>query len=726
MREQNKLLVLFVVMAVVLTASLMVGYAYGVKTLQIKNQVQIHSRVLQQLADVRSTIDDAETGQRGYLLTRKQTYLKPYETSLLTLPKEMDKLKEWAMRNELSLDQVLRLEKLCYQKLNELKASISLEQKDQHDAALDLVQSDHGKQVMDEIRLCMGELIQEETAGLNLSSEAAVHTVRYRDYVFVSVAIVNLIFLFWVYGRLRQEIEHSNKALLELQRQKDLLAVTLASIGDAVILTDVSSRITYLNKVAEDLTGWTSAEAIGQSCENIFQIINEDSREVVESLVSKVLATGIIVGLANHTLLIRKDGSEIPIDDSGAPIREPNGILRGVVLVFRDFSDYKNSEKDLRKAKTDLEVASKSKDEFLAALSHELRTPLTPVLATLIHWEKKEVLPPALRPDLLMLRRNIELEARLIDDLLDLTKIVHGKFPLIRKPMDIHDSIRSVTSIFKHELDTKNIRLTLSLDAAHHHVTGDSARLQQVLWNVLGNAVKFTSPQGNISITSSNSEKGIIEVHISDDGIGMSAATLNKLFAPFKQGEAHLPNQGGLGLGMAISKNIIEAHDGEIIATSEGLRKGSEFSMKLPWITSVDEEPKKALTQSVPLLSGLQILLVEDHNDTAQALCLLLVEQGHTVKIAHRVSDALKTLHEDKFDLVLSDIGLPDATGIDLILEARKFWHGPAIAMTGYGMAEDIQKCRHAGYNAHLAKPFSPDQLESAILSLISPEEKNA
>ncbi|MEO6054788.1 MAG: CHASE3 domain-containing protein, partial [Chthoniobacterales bacterium] len=625
MREQNKLLVLFVVMAVVLTASLMVGYAYGIKTLRIKNQVQIHGKVLHQLSEVRSTMEDAETGQRGYLLTREKSYLEPYEKSLIALPIEMVKLREWAARNELSIQQVQHLEDLCLQKFAELKQSIDLDQSNQRDAALSQVLSGKGKKIMDDIRACMAELTSEETADLNLSSEAAVSAVRYRDYVFVTVAVLNLIFLFWVYGRLRMEIHQSNNAMLELRRQKDLLSVTLASIGDAVILTDVSSRITYMNKVAEDLTGWKSADAVNQHCEKVFRIINEETRAVVESPVEKVLATGIIVGLANHTLLIRKDGTEIPIDDSGAPIQEPSGVLRGVVLVFRDFSEYKASEKDLRRAKAELEAANNSKDDFIAALSHELRTPLTPVLATLGQWEKKDILPPQLKPDLQMLRRNIEMEARLIDDLLDLTKIVHGKLPLIKKPMDIHDAIRSVTSIYKHELERKNIRMTLSLNAANHYVSGDSARIQQVLWNILGNAVKFTPSDGNIEISSLNTAEQTIEVAITDTGIGMSAETMTKLFAPFQQGDDPVPHpHGGLGLGMAISKSIVEAHGGQVTAISKGLRMGSSFCLELPWVTpDAEEAPSTFKTAAIPP-SGLQILVVEDHDDTAQVLRLLL------------------------------------------------------------------------------------------------------
>src|SRR5205823_6727790 len=228
------------------------------------------------------------------------------------------------------------------------------------------------------------------------------------------------------------------------------------------------------------------------------------TRQPVEDPVEKVVKHGVTVGLANHTLLIRKDGSEVPIDDSGAPIRDRNGELRGVVLVFRDFSDRKQAERELRVAKDAAETANKAKDQFLAMLSHELRTPLTPVLATLNLWEASEDVPESLQPDIQMLRRSIELEARIIDDLLDLTRIARGMLSFSAENTDVHALIEFLVGLSRSEFQEKQLKVSLKLEASKHFIHTDVARLQQVLWNILRNAIKFTESRGIVTIATSN------------------------------------------------------------------------------------------------------------------------------------------------------------------------------------------------------------------------------
>ncbi len=303
------------------------------------------------------------------------------------------------------------------------------------------------------------------------------------------------------------------------------------------MVTDKDGRITFMNPVAEEVTGWKLSEAMGRPTSEVFRIVNEETREPVESPVAKVMKHGVIVGLANHTLLIRKDGSEIPIDDSGAPIRESNGDIRGVVLVFRDFSEHKQAEQDLRVARDAAESANQAKDQFLAMLSHELRTPLTPVLATLNLWEASEEVPQTLRPDVQMLRRSVELEARIIDDLLDLTRIARGMLAFSPENTDVHATLEFLVDLSRSDLQNKDLKLTLQLDALRHHVHTDAARLQQVFWNILRNAIKFTEEGGAITIATSNDQQHNIAVSISDTGIGMTADTLSKLFLPFEQAD---------------------------------------------------------------------------------------------------------------------------------------------------------------------------------------------
>ena len=427
----------------------------------------------------------------------------------------------------------------------------------------------------------------------------------------------------------------------------------------------------------------------------------------------------MIVGLANHTLLIRKDGSEIPIDDSGAPIRDGQGGIRGIVLVFRDFTQQKRAEQEVLAAKDAAETANKAKDQFLAMLSHELRTPLTPVLATLNLWEASEEIPPALRADVGMLRRSVELEARIIDDLLDLTRIARGLLSFSPENTDVHSLIEFLVGLSQSEVQNKVLKLALKLDAPRHHVHTDAARLQQVLWNVLRNAVKFTDQGGAITIITSNDAQDRLDITFHDTGIGMTADTLSKLFVPFEQADPMINRRyGGLGLGMAISNALVDLLDGEIRAESPGLGLGSTFTITFPTVDPAanGSEPTSASRKSQ---DKVRLLLVEDHGDTARALARLLENRGFTTKIAPNIATALEAIGREDFDLFLCDLGLPDGNGIDFIRKVRETWKTPAIALTGFGMQEDVERSQKAGFDAHLTKPVNLQRLEATMWRLL-------
>ena len=339
---------------------------------------------------------------------------------------------------------------------------------------------------------------------------------------------------------------------------------------------------------------------------------------------------GVIVGLANHTLLIRKDGTEIPIDDSGAPIRDADGNMRGVVLVFRDFTEHRRAQRELREAKEAAETANKAKDQFLAMLSHELRTPLTPVLATLNLWEGSPDVPQPMRADVQMLRRSVELEARIIDDLLDLTRIARGMLSFSPENTDVHALIEFLADLSRSEVAAKYLKLELRLEATHHHIHTDAGRLQQVLWNILRNAIKFTE-SGSISITTGNDAQRNIDISIADTGIGMTSETMSRLFVPFEQADpAHSKRYGGLGLGMAISNALVGLLEGKLTATSGGLGRGSTFKVSFPTtrkaMGAAEPEPAPPIDRA-----KVKLLLIEDHADTARALVRLLGSRGYNI-----------------------------------------------------------------------------------------------
>ncbi|MDB6119191.1 MAG: domain S-box, partial [Verrucomicrobiaceae bacterium] len=612
---------LFILMALVLIGSIGMAYRAGRVTIALAAESQQREGFVNGLEALLSTMKDAETGQRGFLLTGKEDYLDPYTNSLNKVHQDLATLRQTAHEIRPAAEQELEtLEKQAEAKLEELQETVNVRQREGLERALARVNTDEGKRLFDEMRDTVKRLENDENKSI-AEADLQINRARAaRNLTFACTTLLNLAFLLWAYLKISRGTAVREAAALEIRRQKEVLATTLSSIGDAVIIADTSSRITFLNGVAEELTGWSSAEAVGQPCANVFNIVNESTRRPVESPVDKVLQTGLIIGLANHTLLIRKDLSEVPIDDSGAPIREPGGQMRGVVLVFRDFSAHKETERALREAKEQVERASEGKDLFLAALSHELRTPLSPVLAILSEWQDDSNFPAALKPDLTMIRRNVTLEARLIDDLLDLTRIDRGTLSLNPERVNLHDLVTATMTIFEADIQAKRLHIHLDLEASQPWVTGDPVRLQQVLWNIMGNAVKFTPAHGTLTLSSRHPSDDTVEIEVTDSGIGLSAQTLENLFSPFYQGGYQEGRKfGGLGLGMAISKALIEQHNGLISAESQGSGQGASFSIVLPVAGASPMLPPHSTAENTTL-PPLDLLLVEDHVDTARSI----------------------------------------------------------------------------------------------------------
>ncbi|HEY4282861.1 MAG TPA: CHASE3 domain-containing protein, partial [Chthoniobacterales bacterium] len=683
------ILTVFAMTCAIVLASTFVTFWFGNRVLKAHFREQSRNDGMALLDQLDSVVKDAETGQRGFIITGDESYLKPFDVASDRLPRDIEQVRRFSWL-DVSPDDLEKLSQLIDQKMEELRRTIELRRRAGFDAVVPLVQSGTGKQVMDTFRAEIMQLKQRQLSGLKVDARVSDRTTRMRTLVFLFCGALNILVCIWAYRRIAEAVKHRDEALheasmrgFELQQQKDLLAVTLTSIGDCVLVTDKDGCITFMNPIAEQTTGWKLNEAKGRPTSDVFRIVNEQTREAVESPVEKVMQHGVIVGLANHTLLIRRNGSEIPIDDSGAPIRDSNGVFCGVVLVFRDFSARKQAELELRLAKEAAENASKAKDQFLAMLSHELRTPLTPVLATLNLWEASEDVPQSLQPDVQMLRRSVEMEARIIDDLLDLTRIARGLLSFSPEDTDVHAVIEFLVGLSQSEVQNKNLKLKVKLDASHHYIYTDSARLQQVFWNILRNAIKFTEHGGSITIATSNDSTGNIDVAIADTGIGMTQETISKLFVPFEQADPTRNRRyGGLGLGMAISSALVDLLEGQLRVESPGLGKGSSFTVIFP---TKDPSAKSTEPSVKPRTSRekVQLLLLEDHSDTARALTRLLENRGYKVEAVPTVRAALEAVDRTEFDVLLCDLGLPDGTGREFIQKVRETRKTPAIALTG-------------------------------------------
>jgi signal transduction histidine kinase len=373
-------------------------------------------------------------------------------------------------------------------------------------------------------------------------------------------------------------------------------------------------------------------------------------------------------------------------------------------------------EEELQQQKLVVETANRTKDHFLAMLSHELRTPLTPVISTLESLETERAQTEDTRSALAMIRRNIELETQLIDDLLDVTRIARDKMQLRFVPVDAHLAISNVVEICRAEVQSKRLHVHLNLRANMHHVAADTAKFQQIIWNLLKNAVKFTPDDGEIAISSSNAAPDVLTISVCDTGIGMEPEVMQRIFDPFEQGNRSFERRfGGLGLGLAISKSLAQAHSGSLTAQSDGRDRGSTFILSMQTLSPAEVAivPRKISCEASQ--QGLKILLVDDHQDTCAALEKLLVRRGHLVAATHNVRSALEAAVRNKFDLLISDIALPDGSGMDLMMQLRAISKIPGIAISGFGNNRDIERSLRAGFSEHLTKPIKLENLEAAI-----------
>ncbi|MES2568532.1 MAG: ATP-binding protein, partial [Verrucomicrobiota bacterium] len=366
--------------------------------------------------------------------------------------------------------------------------------------------------------------------------------------------------------------------------------------------------------------------------------------------------------------------------------------------------------------------ANEIKDHFLAVLSHELRTPLTPVLMAASAIESDPAISAELRSDIAMIRRNVELEARLIDDLLDHTRFSAGKLQIHASCVDANELAAQAELIVRSEAASNQPHVTLELGAVRSHVQGDPARLQQIFWNLLKNAVKFTPASGRVRMVTSNPTAECWRIQVIDSGKGIAPELLPRIFEAFEQGEEKVTRTfGGLGLGLAISRALAILHGGELRAESGGAGAGAVFTFELPLDPNpvlLDKPLHAVAAQSV---EGIRILLVEDHETTGLLMERLLKKRGHFPRLARSKSEALALAASHRFDVLVSDLGLPDGTGFEL-MDALRAGHAlPGIALSGYGMEADVSLSLQSGFQRHLTKPVDIEQLDAALRELLGP-----
>lgn len=507
---------------------------------------------------------------------------------------------------------------------------------------------------------------------------------------------------------------------------------------DGVLIIDPSSRkIADANPFISDLLGYKREELIGKELWEIGLIENEEASQVA---FTELKTKGFI--RYDDLPLETKSGQKREVEfvsnlyeEGGTYTIQCN--IRDITERHRSAQALAKSVKDLQATQTALESSSRAKDEFLAALSHELRTPLTPALLTATALRDDERLPAEVREQLAVIERNIALEARLIDDMLDLTAVSRGKLLLRAQLCDSHSLIALAIGIVSEDARDKGISIERIFTAQHSGLLADPARFQQVIWNLLRNAVKFTPAGGKIAIQTSEDKTAggerWLRIEVSDSGVGIEPALLDRIFLPFDQGSLTGNHRfGGIGLGLAIARAVVDLHGGRISAQSEGANQGSRFVVELPGAvdpgSGVDDSATPFLggleSSATPPHAGavaappLRLLLVEDHVSSLQALALHLRRDGHHVTTAATVAAARSAAQKEQFDLVVSDLGLPDGTGTELMETLKDLYGLRGIALSGYGMADDLVRSRAAGFFRHLVKPVSIAELRTALAEL--------
>ena len=502
------------------------------------------------------------------------------------------------------------------------------------------------------------------------------------------IVVAPLVLLWWIRPRWEEDRQRTLEAVL--------LLVSLVLLGEAVFGNWFPhfSEVYPIAFICGPVILWTA-----------FRFTQRETITAV-SVLSAIALWGTLhgrgpyqVGSANQSLLVLQAWAAV--------------LTLTAMTLAAAMAERRRAEAALEEQKAAVELANKAKDNFLAMLSHELRTPLTPVMMLLDLLESEPTGREEFREHLAIIRRNIELESRLIDDLLDLTRIAHGKLKLEIKPVDAHEAIEQVAEMCRSGIERKALRLQLESQARDSYVAADPAKFKQIIWNLVKNAIAFTPEKGEITILSTNNEPGKLSIEVRDTGIGIEPGMIGKVFNAFEQGDESLrQRQGGLGLGLAISKAIADAHGGSLVVMSSGRNRGTTFRLTMATVAQSGTPPANAGPDAKR--RPCRILLVEDHPDTSAALKNLLLRRGHSVETAHNVRSALEAAGRDPFDLVISDLGLPDGTGGELMTKLRPFGMR-GIAISGFGMSDDVARSLVAGFAEHLVKPLTLEKLDAAI-----------
>jgi PAS domain S-box-containing protein len=696
--------------------------------------------VIAELEGVMDTMDDAETGERDYLLTEEEAYLKSYQSAVDELHARVERLGRLTADSSYQQARLPDLERQIAARLGNLKSRIDWSKGVPAEVARQLVLSGPGEHQTDGLRENVSGMESEENDLLKRRSEelkASGRNAFLTDFVANLIACALLLSVSYITV---SDATARKRAEEALRQQREWLHVTLSSIGDAVIATDTDGVVTFLNPIAESLTKWKQERAQGRPLREVFNIVNEQTRQTVENPAIRAMRESSVVGLANHTVLIAQDGTEMPIDDSGAPIKVAGEKIIGAVLIFRDITERRLAEEERSKllaseraAREKAEAASRSKDEFVAMISHEIRSPLNSILGWAQMLRRGKFDQEETERAVEIIERNARSQSQLIEDLLDISRVITGKLTLNVRSVDLAHIIEAALDSIRPAADAKDIRLQARLEPASSLVAGDPNRLQQIVWNLLSNAVKFTPRNGDVDVSLENVDSQL-QITVRDTGVGINPEFLPFVFDRFSQANTSSERKyGGLGLGLAIVRHLAELHGGAVRADSPGEGRGATFTVTLP-VKAVRHEMSEveratpgaenagSLADAI-MLDGLRVMVVDDEKETRDLLTAMLTRRGAEVTACASAAEALAEIERRRPLVLVSDIGMPDEDGYALIGKLRALGPErggdiPAVALTAYARSDDRMRALASGFQMHVPKPIEAGELIVVIASL--------
>ncbi|HYJ86387.1 MAG TPA: PAS domain S-box protein [Pyrinomonadaceae bacterium] len=531
-------------------------------------------------------------------------------------------------------------------------------------------------------------------------------------------------------SKIARDITERKKADEQLRRALEFDETVMLSMGEGLFTVDIEDRVTFMNPAAQRMFGWTLEEMLGRRMHDVTHRSRPDGTlfPASECAGLAVLREGTMLS-EFEDVFIRRDGTFFDVVYSSSPLRG-DGKITGLVIVFRDISDRKQTEEERgrlleaeREARAEAEKANRLKDEFLATLSHELRNPLNVVIgyAEILRRSEEFQQNTFVLKAAETIRRNALAQAQLVSDLLDLSRLQMGKLSLNRQPVSFSTVVSDAIETVRDEANAKRISLDVRLDREVLVVEGDPIRLGQIAWNLLNNAIKFTPAEGKVRITLSREDDSSV-LAVEDSGQGISPEFLPHVFEIFRQADASIVRrQGGMGIGLALVRQLAELHHGDVKAESEGHGKGARFTVKVPLYTPGAATLPSEKTGASGALKSKFILVVDDSPETTEMLGKLLELEGAFVDVAKSGKEALEIARQKRFDLVVSDISMPEMDGYQLLRSLREIpdmADVPVVALTGYGRTNDIERARDEGFAEHLTKPLDLDKLLQIVRRL--------